>query len=418
MAPARPDAAPTDPAAGGAASLYIHVPFCVHKCHYCDFYSIVDKRDRQADFTRRLVRELAALSPYAQRPLRTIFVGGGTPTLLAEPHWRVVLAALHEQFDLSAITGGAGEFTVECNPETVADEGGPPLLATLAAGGVNRLSVGAQSFNERHLKTLERWHNPANVAVAFRRAREAGITNLSLDLIYAVPGQTLAEWEDDLRTALALGTDHLSAYNLTYEPNTAMTARLRRGEFTPLDDDLEADMFELAASAMQAAGLRRYEVSNYARPGRECRHNLAYWRQEAWLAAGPSASAHLAGHRWKNTPRLDTYLETDTAGLPAVVDHEPPDAWRALAEVLLAGLRLDEGLDAARLRARAASLHPAAPAALDAALAPHRSLRRLDEGALAAGRLRLTPAGLLFADGITRDLLAALHGLRRSMDRA
>ncbi|MBL8760497.1 MAG: radical SAM family heme chaperone HemW, partial [Phycisphaerae bacterium] len=289
-----------------ARSLYIHVPFCFHKCHYCDFYSIVDTRDRQAAFVDRLNQELAAQSHLAAgAPLRTIFVGGGTPSLLRPDLWTRLLATLENRFDLSLIRRGpgglTGEFTVECNPETVT----PELADILASGGVTRVSMGAQSFHAAHLKTLERWHHPDNVARALDIAAGAGIARRSVDLIYAIPGQSVSDLERDLDAATSLPVEHVSAYNLTYEPNTAMTHRLKRGEFTPADEDLEADMFTLVGERLRARGFARYEVSNYARPGAECRHNLAYWRQDQWLACGPSASGHARGIRWKNTPRLD-----------------------------------------------------------------------------------------------------------------
>lgn len=331
--------------ASPAPALYIHIPFCFHKCHYCDFYSIVDTRDRQSPFTDRLITELRALAPFAAgRPLETIFVGGGTPTLLRPDLWRRILATLADVFDLSAISAGTGEFTVECNPETASDE----LFGVLRAGGVNRMSMGAQSFQPGHLKTLERWHDPENVARAVVLAQQAGISRLSIDLIFGIPSQTLADWDRDLARALALGTEHLSCYGLTYEPNTAMTARLRRGDFQPAPEDLEAEMFLHTVTTLRAAGLERYEVSNFARPGAECRHNLAYWRQRDWLAAGPSASGHVAGWRWKNAPRLDDYLNSEPPW-PSAMDVEPPDEARALIERIMTGLRLAEGLPEAEI---------------------------------------------------------------------
>jgi oxygen-independent coproporphyrinogen-3 oxidase len=408
-------------------SLYIHVPFCFHKCHYCDFYSIVDTRDRQDVFVARLERELEALAPWASgAALETIFVGGGTPSLLAPSLWERLLASLGRRFDLSRMgLGGGGEFTVECNPETVTAE----LMGALVAGGVNRVSIGAQSFDPRHLKTLERWHNPENVGRALETARTAGIRRQNVDLIFGIPGQTLEEWASDLDRALALGTTHLSCYNLTYEPNTAMTARLKRGEFAPADEDVEVEMYAHTLDRLRAAGIDRYEVSNYARPGQEARHNLAYWRQEQWLAAGPAASAHVGGHRWKNVPRLDDYLSFDDEGFAPMMDHEAPDARRALAERIMTGLRLAEGLDSAEVMSRAAGLGATARgvrAAQRCGDTTHRGAddgeqwhpdrllsrvrRHIDGGHMidSAGRWRLTDAGFLLADGIAADLMAAL----------
>ena len=385
-----------DRARGGhARSIYIHVPFCFHKCHYCDFYSIVDSRDRQGVFVDRLIQEFDAwIAPARPGSIDTVFVGGGTPTLLRVELWERLLEAMGERFDL----GGDPEFTVECNPETASSE----LFDVLRTGGVNRLSFGAQSFNPTHLKTLERWHDPASVPRAIELAGSAGIDRLSLDLIFAIPGQTLDEWHDDLTRALSMGVDHLSAYNLTYEPNTAMTKRLQRGEFEPTGDDLEADMYERTLETLHEHGLERYEVSNYARPGLECAHNLAYWRQRDWLAFGPSASGHLGGWRWKNSPRLDEYLNSD--GFSPAIDVEEPDAKRNLAEWIMTGMRIAEGLDAEELLARAESLGTDAPGRLNDAARVHEQLGRITIG----DRWRLTESGFLFADGIAGDLMAAL----------
>ena len=374
--------------------LYLHVPFCTHKCHYCDFYSIVDSRDRQQAFTDRLVRELAAMAPLAGH-LRTVFVGGGTPSLLRPDLWEQLLTALREHFTLAP----DAEFTVECNPETVSDD----LMPVLAAGGVNRVSMGAQSFNRDHLATLERRHDPDRLPIAAETVRRAGIGRLSVDLISGVPGQSLDQWHADLTAALALGTEHLSAYTLTYEPGTAMTARLLRGEFAKTDDDLEADMYEHTVATLRAAGLDRYEVSNHARPGAECRHNLAYWRQESWLAAGPSASAHVNGWRWKNTPRLDDYLAGDDEGFAPVCELERPDPRRALMDRLMTGVRLREGVDAPRALADARTLDAEQPLA-EAAAACAR------EGWLepTPSRWRLTDTGFLFADRVAAELITAV----------
>ena len=396
-------------AAEPARSLYVHVPFCFHKCHYCDFYSFVDSQDRQEAFTRALVRELETLAPFAG-PLETIFVGGGTPTLLRPALWRDVLATLDRSFDLSIIRAGRGEFTVECNPETATAE----LFETLVAGGVDRVSVGAQSFDPRHLRTLERWHDPASVARALGIAASAGIERRSVDLIFAIPGQTLGEWERDLETALSLepGVGHLSCYALTYEPNTAMTKRLSRGEFDAADEDLEASMYERTHEILSEAGLERYEVSNWARPGAgggASRHNLAYWRGESWLAAGPSASGHArsgaGGWRWKNVPRLTDWMAgAGASGWSPVVDLEAPDARRALAERLMLGLRIAEGVDEANALADAGAL--GRREALESAIERQRRaglvLRR-------GGRVIVSESGWLHADAAASVLMASLE---------
>ncbi|MGQ0628422.1 MAG: radical SAM family heme chaperone HemW [Phycisphaerales bacterium] len=382
------------------ASLYIHVPFCFHKCHYCDFYSFVDTEDQQEAFVERLCEELGALHVHAGA-LSTIFVGGGTPSLLRPELWRRLLRVLHELFDMREFAkAGPGEFTVECNPETVTRE----LAETLVGGGVNRVSFGAQSFVERHLKTLERWHDPASVTAALGVVREAGIRRTSLDLIYAIPGQTLDEWASDVRTALGLGVEHLSCYNLTYEQGTAMTVRLGRGEFEPAAEDLEADMFERAADLALAAGLERYEVSNYARPGAECRHNLAYWRQSQWLAAGPSASGHVGGVRFKNTPHLPKYLASRGKGYAPVVDVEGVDTRRAMRERLMTGLRLREGV----MTVMAEEADAVAPGA--GARMTGLADELIRDGLLCGddGRWRVTSRGWLLADYVARRFMNAV----------
>lgn len=380
-------------------SLYIHVPFCFHKCHYCDFYSIVDTQDRQAPFAGRLSAELAAQSHLAGgAPLRTIFVGGGTPSLLRPGLWEKLLATLDARFDLSLIRAGRGEFTVECNPETVTRE----LADILAAGGVTRVSMGAQSFHATHLKTLERWHQPDNVAKALDIAAGAGIARRSVDLIYAIPGQSIADLERDIDAATSLPVEHVSAYNLTYEPNTAMTHRLKRGEFTPADEDLEADMFSLVGERLAARGYARYEVSNYAHAGAECRHNLAYWRQDQWLACGPSASGHARGIRWKNTPRLDDYLSRSDRGWAPTSEVEPRDARRAVRERIMTGLRLREGLPTPWLMSQSRLVDQ------DTQARVQRALDRMSEQGLLLQRdpaIVLSDAGVLIADALAAKLM-------------
>lgn len=377
-------------APGPTASLYLHVPFCFHKCHYCDFYSIVDDRDRHAAFVERLIEELHATAPLFSGRIETVFVGGGTPTLLSAELWRVLLGELRRALTFAPDC----EFTVEANPETIAETRGEALLDTLAAGGVNRISIGAQSFDGRHLKTLERWHDPANVARAAGRAHASGIANVNLDLIFGIPGQTLDEWRADLDAALSLGPTHLSCYALTYEPNTAMTKKLELGKIKRIDDEVEALMFEHTIETLTAAGFEHYEVSNFAKQGGyRCRHNLAYWQNSDWLALGPSASGHAGGVRWRNTPHLGRYLAS-MGGAP-IQDVERLDPLASVGEQLMMRLRL---LDGVPLRW----------------IADHADTTRLEvinrfveQGLLERTdtRVKLTRRGLLVADSVTGELL-------------
>jgi len=394
-----------------ARSLYLHIPFCAHKCHYCDFYSIAGADDRQDAFLDALLLELGAIAP-AAGPLSTIFIGGGTPTLLRPDLWRRLLDALHERFDLAPILAGEGEFTVECNPETASAE----LFTILRAGGVDRLSVGAQSFDPALLRLLERRHRPERVGEALRLAAEAGIERRSVDLIFAIPGQSLDGWRRDLDAVLALdpGVGHVSAYALTYEPNTALHQRVRRGDFAPASEDDEAAMYDLAVEHLSRAGFEAYEVSNFARADDgPSRHNLAYWRQEGWLAAGPSASGHLrtpsGGWRWRNAPSLRTWIDgvTATGGYAPVEDLEAPDPARALCERLMTGVRIGEGVDEADALRDADAF--GASSSVEGAIA-----RCIDRGWLTRddGRLRPTIAGFRFADACAADLMDAVSAGR------
>lgn len=325
-------------------SAYLHIPFCFHKCHYCDFYSIVDSRDRQAEFVDRLIAEIHAAAPFITTPLESIFVGGGTPTLMAPQLWIKLLRTINERLPLEP----GGEFSVEANPETVTDE----LAETLAAGGVNRISIGCQSFHPTHLKTLERWHNPINVHRSMEILRRTGIGNINLDLIFAIPGQSLDEWLADLEQAIALGPRHLSCYGLVYEPNTPLTVKMKSGGVTPCDQDIEAQMYRATMQRLADAGFEHYEISNWARVdegGRslKCRHNLVYWSNRNWWAFGPSASGHVNGLRWKNVPRLGEYLEHGP--LPPIVDVERVDEDSQIGEQFMLGLRLIQGIELDRV---------------------------------------------------------------------
>jgi oxygen-independent coproporphyrinogen III oxidase len=405
---------------------YLHVPFCFHKCHYCDFYSIVDNQDRQDAFVERLVTEVRAAAGWGvgRQQLQTIFVGGGTPTLLTPGQWRRLLGAVHEWLPLE--TGG--EFTVEANPETVTHE----LATTLADGGVNRVSIGAQSFNERHLKTLERWHDPHNVARSIDILRHAGLNNINVDLIFGVPGQTLSDWLADLDAALALGPSHISCYGLMYESNTPLTRRMQAGQIQPVDQDVEAAMYEATIEHLGAAGFEQYEISNWARSAclaaslarrrddeakdqgalasqarrpnesARCRHNLLYWRNANWWAFGPSASGHVNGLRWKNVPRLGEYLaDADGSGWPPIMDVEIVDDATAAGEQFMLGLRLLEGLALADV-ARLLSLSGQREEVRRAAIERHREAGLVE---VTEDRLRMTRRGLLLANDVLVDLV-------------
>ncbi|MEO1236822.1 MAG: radical SAM family heme chaperone HemW [Planctomycetota bacterium] len=392
--PADADTPVNDPRPRGpevrAEALYLHLPFCFHKCHYCDFYSVVERggTDHQDAFTEALVAELTAWADRVTLRPTTVFAGGGTPTFLRPELWDRLLAALHGL----GVMRGVAEFTVEANPETVT----PELMRRLADGGVNRVSIGAQSFQRESLAALERWHDPDNVGRAVDACRDAGIDNLSLDLIFAVPGQTLAMLDDDLDRLVELGPTHLSTYGLTYEPHTALTARLRVGKVTPIDEDTQRAMYARVLERLADADFEQYEVSNWARGSESrCVHNLAYWQNRDWLGVGPAAASHLAGHRWRNAPNLAAYLAH--APDPPIEDHEQLSARDAVGERLMLGLRLAEGLDLDWIETH---VEPDAPRR--EAVAELIEIGMLER---TASRLRLTRRGLFVADSVIAKLL-------------
>lgn len=381
---------------GSPCAAYLHVPFCFHKCHYCDFYSIVDNRDRQGAFVDRLMGELRAASRFFDKPIQTIFVGGGTPTLMSPDSWRLLLPVIRESLPL--IDGG--EFTIEANPETVTRE----LVDVLVDGGVNRISIGAQSFNHQHLKTLERWHDPRNVERSVEILRAAGIENFNLDLIFAIPGQTIEDWQSDLEAAIALRPAHLSGYGLMYEPNTPLTVRMKNGQVQPVEQDVEAAMYDAAIDRLSPAGFEHYEISNWARidesavEGNRCRHNMLYWTNANWWAFGPSASGHLNGLRWKNVPRLGEYL--DHGPFPNIIDVERTSTSQRIGEQFMLGLRLIDGMTHERVDQLLGD--DSNVGARKSAIARHKASGLLQS---TATHLQLSRRGLMLADTVLSDLV-------------
>lgn len=379
-------------------ALYLHIPFCYHKCHYCDFYSIVDDRDRQAAFADRLIAELRLRSIQVRLKPVTIFIGGGTPTLLQVPLLQRLLEAMREL----GVLEHANEFTVEANPETVTAE----VAQALRAGGVDRVSLGAQSFDPALLKTLERWHDPQSVGRAVRHLREAGFGRINLDLIFAVPGQTMELLDADLDQALALEPDHVSCYSLTYEPNTAMTQRLKLGQITPMDESLERSMYEHMIDRLNRQVFEHYEVSAFARrdaanatgpSSQRCRHNLNYWTNQNWLGVGPSAASHINGYRWKNAPHLGKYLDSPADADPPVIDVEHLPEARRIGEELMLRLRLIEGVPLTWLHERLQGDRERM-VKIEYLVSIHMLERTTTH-------LRLTRAGLCIADSVIAELL-------------
>lgn len=284
-------------------AVYLHIPFCAHRCGYCDFATVAGQ-DRLADrYLDALDREVSQLG--SPQPVRTVFIGGGTPTHLTHRQLERLLVIVRRWFILAPNY----EWTVEANPGTL----DAAKVRILADHGVNRVSLGAQSFAPRLLAVLERTHGPDDTRLAVERVRQR-IENVSLDLIFGIPGQDLSGWEQDLRTALALEPQHLSTYGLTYEKGTPLWKDRQAGKVQPVSEDLEQAMYEEAMDRLAEAGFQHYEISNFCRPGRECRHNLVYWANQAYWGFGLGAAGYVGGVRAVNTRDLLTYLRKVEAG--------------------------------------------------------------------------------------------------------
>jgi oxygen-independent coproporphyrinogen III oxidase len=373
--------------------LYVHVPFCFHKCHYCDFYSITrQSEERMARFVDLVLAEAAGWesSPVRVRP-RTVFFGGGTPSLLPLEQMRRLVRGLRARFDFS----GLDEWTIECNPATISEE----YASMLREEGVDRLSFGAQSFDEAELAMLERHHHPDDVERSVGLARKAGFSRVNVDLIYAIPGQDPASWSRSLERAIALRTEHISCYALTYEPNTPMAVKKRLGTVRAVEEDLELAMMHQARRRLGEAGYAAYEISNYSLPGEECRHNLLYWNGGSYIGLGPSAASHVEGWRWKNRPHLGEWegaVEAD--GLPTA-DVEQLSPRQRAGELAMLQLRLKQGLRFAAFERQTR---------LDARVLFGGLLERLAGAGLIqleAEGARLTDRGLNVADAVAAEFL-------------
>ncbi|QOJ13563.1 MAG: radical SAM family heme chaperone HemW [Planctomycetia bacterium] len=370
-------------------SLYVHVPFCHTICGYCDFYSEVLDRRRVTPLVDALLRELDQLTARYRLALDTIFVGGGTPTVLPAPELERLLTRV------AALASAECEFNVEANPATVTDE----IADALQRAGVNRVSIGAQSFDRGELAVLDRIHNPEQVPQTVERVRRAGIPRISLDLIFAVPGQSVQRWLANVSAALALGPQHLSCYGLTYEPGTPLYDQLRTGRVQRVDEDREADMFEATIDHLAAAGFEQYEISNFARPGEACRHNLVYWNNLPALAIGPSAAGFDGSLRYRNVPDTAAYVRMIESGAAPRIEEECLSFDRRMRESAMLGLRLTRGLDRAAFTERF-SHDPLT-------LFPDRGADFIRDGLLHADAdcVRLTRRGLLLANRVSAAVL-------------
>ncbi|WP_414505662.1 radical SAM family heme chaperone HemW [Streptomyces sp. NEAU-L66] len=394
---ALPGHTPAD-AAGRPLGFYLHVPYCATRCGYCDFNTYtaselrgsggaLASRDNYADTVVeeiRLARKVLGDDP---RPVETVFVGGGTPTLLPAADLGKMLAAIREEFGLAP----GAEITTEANPESV----DPRYLDELLAGGFNRVSFGMQSARQHVLKILDRTHTPGRPEACVAEARAAGFEHVNLDLIYGTPGETDDDWRASLDAVVGAGPDHVSAYALIVEEGTQLARRIRRGEVPMTDDDVHADRYLIADERLAAAGFTWYEVSNWATTdAARCRHNELYWTGADWWGAGPGAHSHVGGVRWWNVKHPGAYAQALGEGRSPGAGREILSDEDRRVERILLELRLADGcpLDI---------LAPAGARAAARALADGL----LEPGPYEAGRAVLTLRGRLLADAVVRDLV-------------
>lgn len=375
-------------------SLYVHVPFCASRCGYCDFntYTATELGDgvRRETFHEHLITEIrmAAVRMAADHRVKTIFFGGGTPTLIGPKALTSVLRAIDSEFDVA----GDAEVTTEANPDSVDRR----ALDELRDGGFTRISLGMQSSAPHVLATLERTHTPGSSSAAARAARAAGFEHVNLDVIYGTPGESDDDLRGTLDEVLDAGVDHVSAYALIVEPGTALARRVQRGEVPMPDDDVAADRYELIDDRLTAAGLDWYEVSNWAKPDAECRHNIAYWRNDSWWGIGPGAHSHLAGRRWWNVKHPHAYATRVSADLSPMEGEEELTDEQRLVERIMLGLRMKQGIGRDSV---AVDDDVVATLVREGLLDP----RALD---VQTPRLTLTRRGRLLADRVIRTLVA------------
>ncbi|AHF07875.1 radical SAM family heme chaperone HemW [Desulfitobacterium metallireducens] len=324
-------------------SLYVHVPFCVRKCAYCAFYSVPLKNSKVQDYLKGLKKEIDLRKKDASEGVSSLFVGGGTPTALAEEELEALFALLKQGFDIPE----AVEQTIEGNPGTLTRE----KLQILRRAGINRISLGVQSFDDSLLRQIGRIHTVQDVREGVHLIREAGFRNLNLDLMFGLPGQTLGAWQDTLKKAVQLGPEHLSIYGLMVEEDTPLAQSSKLLTLLPDDDD-QAEMYDWTREYLRESGYLHYETSNFARPGFECQHNLGYWQGEDYLGLGPGAVGCVQNVRSKNLEDIDRYLmNLEQNGLPLEpTDVEDLSEQERMAERMILGLRLSQGVNLASFK--------------------------------------------------------------------
>ncbi|AZR73177.1 hypothetical protein BBF96_07130 [Anoxybacter fermentans] len=328
-----------------SCGLYIHIPFCLRKCNYCDFISFEYKKELAEEFLLALFSELSLLSQeYDQTILETIYLGGGTPTCLSGEELARIIEGVKEHFPVKE----GAEITCEMNPATGVEKD----LKIMREAGINRISIGVQAFDDRILQYLGRVHNLSEALKTYYTVREVGFDNINLDLIFAIPGQTRKDWQDSLEIALKLNPEHLSLYNLKIEENTPFYYDYLNGKLKPVDEDTEYWMYQDAINTLKNAGFEHYEISNFARPGYASRHNLGYWHYKPYLGVGPGAHGFFGSLRYQNTDDLEEYISCLTRNKLPRQEELHLTCKDQMEEFVIMGLRVLEGVSLDEFRKR------------------------------------------------------------------
>lgn len=379
----------------GDLSFYVHIPYCVKRCGYCDFNTYTPSELREGgtletvsgDYIDAVLREIdIAFKEAPGTAVPTIFFGGGTPSLLPARDLGRVIAAIKEKWEVTADC----EITLEANPDSVDAR----KLIELREAGFNRVSFGMQSAVPHVLKVLDRTHNPENIERVVNAARNAGFSSISLDLIYGTPGESKEDLRESVETALSLPIDHLSAYALIVEMGTKLAAQIKRGELAMPNDDLMADMYLLVDQLCERAGMSWYELSNWSKPGHESRHNVAYWRNANWWGLGPGAHSHLDGVRWWNMKHPTAYKSALFGGGSPVQDREVLTSQQISDEAIMLSIRMRDGIPLVDLTSEQC-----------AKVEGYCQSGHLNNSRWQEGTLQLTPVGRLIADRIVRELV-------------
>ena len=370
--------------------IYIHIPFCRSKCDYCDFYSLAGRDDRMDQYPKALLSHIKETAPLAQDfPVDTIYIGGGTPSYYGAKRLKELLGVIRKLYKVEK----DAEVTVECNPDSVDVKS----LKILRKAGVNRLSMGMQSANACELERIHRIHTPQQVNEAATAARKAGFTNLSLDLIYGLPGQTMDSWKATVEHALSLIPQHLSCYGLKVEEGTPLSARVAQGEVLP-DDDQQADLYLWTVGRLERAGYPQYEISNFAKPGFAYRHNLRYWLTQPYIGFGPGAHSDFGGRRYSFVRDLDAYIQGVLQGGDIIDESEIIPKRERCGEYLMLRLRTVQGINEQEYR----STYFMDFAPLQARLEQFRAQGWAEQ---TDGRWHFTPKGFLLSNQLIGDLL-------------